>query len=275
MNSSSVLTRLVSSTASRPTNPELRPLSLATSLILFAIPAGLVAASFHLLRPAFEAIGIPPFKSFLAAITIPMSLIFSAALVAYHKIESRPLQWRAFSQRMRYPRLQLKAVLLGAGIFILANLAYGMATQVGLILINNGLIHIPSGVPALVDPRLGFDLAATKQLAGGSLQGQWDLVALYLVMFFFNIVGEELWWRGYILPRQELAFGRMTWLLHGLLWTGFHVYKWWDMIGLLPVCLILSFTAQKTRDNWPVLIAHGLTNGMVLVLLVAGAAGWL
>jgi len=27
----------------------------------------------------------------------------------------------------------------------------------------------------------------------------------------------ELWWRGYILPRQELAFGRWTWIIHGLL----------------------------------------------------------
>jgi len=27
-----------------------------------------------------------------------------------------------------------------------------------------------------------------------------------VIVLFFNIVGEELWWRGYILPRQELTF---------------------------------------------------------------------
>ena len=274
MNIPSILLRLVSPTSSRHANLKLRPLSLPVAFILFALPAGMVAASFYLLRPAFEAAGIPPFKSFMGAMIIPMSLIFSAALVAYHKIEGRPLNWTAFSQRMRYSRLRLKDLILGFGLFILATIAYGAASQVSVALIDHGLIPIPDGIPSLVDPRISFDQAALNRLAGGSLFGHWELVALFLVLFFFNIVGEELWWRGYILPRQELAHGRSTWVLHGLLWTGFHVYKWWDMIGLLPVCLLLSFTAQKTRNNWPVLIAHGLTNGMVLVLLVAGAAGW-
>jgi membrane protease YdiL (CAAX protease family) len=206
---------------------------------------------------------------------IPMSLIFAAAIVGYHKIEGGPLSWSAFGQRMRFPRLRFKDLALGFGLFVLVTFAYGAAGQVGVALIERGLIPIPNGVPALVDPRISFDLAALDRLAGGSLLGRWELVALYLVMFFFNIVGEELWWRGYILPRQELAHRRLTWLLHGLLWTGFHVYKWWDMIGLLPVCLILSFAAQKTRNNWPVLIAHGLTNGMALILVIAAAAGLL
>ncbi|MHA1803631.1 MAG: hypothetical protein ACTSU4_03730 [Promethearchaeota archaeon] len=29
-----------------------------------------------------------------------------------------------------------------------------------------------------------------------------------LVTLSLNIFGEELWWRSYILPRQEVAFGR-------------------------------------------------------------------
>ena len=37
------------------------------------------------------------------------------------------------------------------------------------------------------------------------MQGRWELVFLFLLVLFFNVVGEELWWRGVILPRQELA----------------------------------------------------------------------
>jgi len=116
-------------------------------------------------------------------------------------------------------------------------------------------------------------VAALNQMAGGTLRGNWEVAALYFVMLFFNIVGEELWWRGYILPRQELSHGKWTWLLHGGLWTLFHAFKYWDMLGLLPVCLIISFAAQRMKNNWPVFIAHYMFNGLGIVVVLAGVLG--
>lgn len=270
-------TQAISTTISEPVEasprPEIQPLPLWQSSLLFFVPALAMALSFHLGRPALEALGVPAFKSFLAALTVPLSLMFAAALVAYNKVEGRPLNWAAFSERMRFPRLRIKDILLAVGLFLLASTAYAMFNQIGLALIQAGLIPIPNGLPALVDPRVSFDLAALDRLAGGSLAGRWDLAALFIFMFIFNMVGEELWWRGYILPRQELVHGKRTWLLHGLQWTFFHAFKWWDMIGLLPVCLILSFSAQKLKNNWPILIAHSLVNGISVVLVVAKVAG--
>jgi membrane protease YdiL (CAAX protease family) len=41
---------------------------------------------------------------------------------------------------------------------------------------------------------------------GIPLHGSWWIAVYYvLVLLFGNIAGEELWWRGYLLPRQELA----------------------------------------------------------------------
>jgi membrane protease YdiL (CAAX protease family) len=94
-----------------------------------------------------------------------------------------------------------------------------------------------------------------------------------LLVLFFNVAGEELWWRGVILPCQELAFGHWTWLVHGFLWTAIHIFKWWDLVGLLPVCLIIAYISQRTRNNGPALIAHGLFNGLVLVLVMAAVTG--
>ncbi|SEL85374.1 CAAX protease self-immunity [Alkalibacterium putridalgicola] len=50
------------------------------------------------------------------------------------------------------------------------------------------------------------------------------LITFQLFFLFFNILGEEFWWRGYILPRQEIVHGQYTWILHGLLWTLFHIF---------------------------------------------------
>jgi hypothetical protein len=44
---------------------------------------------------------------------------------------------------------------------------------------------------------------------GIPLQRAWWILVYYaVVMLVCNIGGEELWWRGYVLPRQELAFGK-------------------------------------------------------------------
>ena len=113
-----------------------------------------------------------------------------------------------------------------------------------------------------------FSLEMLVRSAGGTIRGRWDIGALYLVTFGFNILGEEFWWRGIILPRQELAFGRKTWLVHGLLWSVFHIFKWWDILTLVPVCLLVAFSAQRTRSNWGALIGHALMNGASMLVVL-------
>jgi membrane protease YdiL (CAAX protease family) len=275
MDSINTLPKRISSAKQAQQPQEIQPMPLWLSAILFGVPTALVALGFHWLRPFLEAQGYSPIISFLGALAAPLALLFAGALVGYHVVEGRPLEWEAFSQRMRFPKFRWIDALLGVGLFIMVSAGYALFSSFGDDLIRAGLIPVPAGLPAIVDPLADFTPAALDRMAGGRLLGQWDLVLLFLVTFFFNIVGEELWWRGYILPRQELTHGKWTWLLHGLLWNLFHVFKWWDLIGLLPVTLILSFSAQRLKNNWPVLIAHALLNGISLVIVIAGVIGLL
>lgn len=103
--------------------------------------------------------------------------------------------------------------------------------------------------------------------------GRWDLFVVYFVVLIFNHVGEELWWRGYVLPRQEAAFGRWAWLIHGLMWNLFHVFKWWELVSLLPVTLIISYAAYRFKNNWPGFIAHYLANAFGIFLVLMGVLG--
>jgi hypothetical protein len=91
---------------------------------------------------------------------------------------------------------------------------------------------------------------------------------LALVGLFFNIVGVEFWWRGYILPRQEVRFGRRAWLVNGTRWSFFHIFKWWGLPGLLVVCQIVPFLSQKLKNNWPAMIMDFLINGLGIVVSV-------
>ena len=103
----------------------------------------------------------------------------------------------------------------------------------------------------------------------GSLQG----VPSHPERTGLNIVGEELLFRGYLLPLQERAHGRRAWLVNGVMWNLWHVFWRWQMAASLPFHLLVPFVAQKTRSTWPGLVAHGLLNSIVIVLLIRGALG--
>jgi membrane protease YdiL (CAAX protease family) len=115
---------------------------------------------------------------------------------------------------------------------------------------------------------------ATTAFMGLPLYGQWWLAVYYiLVLVFGNIAGEELWWRGYLLPRQEAASGSMAWLSNGLLWVAFHLFfqaTAWDMIRMMPTCCALAFVAQSRKNTWPGVVAHSVANSGFLIQIVRG-----
>jgi membrane protease YdiL (CAAX protease family) len=257
----------------KTTPNQIKPLSFFHSVLLFAVPAAVMFLSYHYLMPLFTRIGLTPLESFLTAHILPMALMFGAAIVGYAKVEGNPMTMSAFRERFRLPRLTFKAFAIGLGVFILTNIGYGAFSQLSLILIGNGTISLPANVPPIADPHIGFTAEALSQMNGAPIAGNWGIALVYLVMLVFNVIGEEFWWRGYILPRQELTHGRWTWLIHGLLWTGFHAFKWWDLIGLLPVCLLIAYFAQKTKSTTVTIITHFLFNGMAFALLIGAITG--
>lgn len=97
------------------------------------------------------------------------------------------------------------------------------------------------------------------------------LFLAWLPYFIFNIVGEELMWRGYLLPRQSAALGRNAWVLNGFLWAIFHVGIGWRIaIVLLPIEFVVPYVVQKRQNTWLGIVIHGLYNGSGFVMVALG-----
>jgi hypothetical protein len=97
------------------------------------------------------------------------------------------------------------------------------------------------------------------------------LLLIWLPMFFFNIVGEQMLWHGYILPRQELTHGQMAWLVNALCWLLFHVcFGVVLIILLLPLLVIVPYTIQKTENTVTGLIVHAIVYGPMAVVIALG-----
>ncbi|HKZ70997.1 MAG TPA: CPBP family intramembrane glutamic endopeptidase, partial [Anaerolineales bacterium] len=122
-------------------------------------------------------------------------------------------------------------------------------------------------------PAANASAALPTELMGMPLADNWWILAVLLGSLVIATLGEEFWWRGYILPRQELVHGKRTWIVHGLMWAAFHLFAPWNLIAILPGCLALSYVAQRLKNTWPAVIAHGLANGLlVLIVVVMGIA---
>lgn len=102
-------------------------------------------------------------------------------------------------------------------------------------------------------------------------KGRYWLLLIWLPYWILNILGEEFLWRGVMLPRQELAFGKYTWIIHGFGWSLFHIaFGWKLMLTLLPIIFILSFIVQKTKNSWTGVILHGGLNGPAFIAICFG-----
>ncbi len=85
---------------------------------------------------------------------------------------------------------------------------------------------------------------------------------LWFPMFFFNIMGEELLWRGVILKRQKAVFGKHAWLVNASGWTLFHLcFGQYLLLTLLPIIFIESYVADRTNSTISGIVIHGFING--------------
>jgi membrane protease YdiL (CAAX protease family) len=253
------------------TPPSVEPLPLRQAGLLFGLPTLLLVLSVYCLTPRLRRWGVSPYVSLDMAFLVPFALLFCASLIAYGTA-GHAWSWPDFKRRFRLRPMDGEDWLWTVGLFAFALVSYLTLRSLSSRLIFEGIIPLPDALPTILDPRATLSI---HSLMGGRVAGNWPLLLINLIALLFNTFGEEFWWRGYILPRQEVAHGRHTWVLHGLFWTLFHAFKYWEFVALLPTCLALSFVAQRRKNTWPGIVTHLALNGLESVsvlLLVVGIA---
>ena len=92
-------------------------------------------------------------------------------------------------------------------------------------------------------------------------------------MLFNYILGEELLFRGVLLPRMAGVFGRWDWVANSVLFGLYHVHKIWAWPSMIASGFGQAWAAKRFRSMWMGVIVHGL-EGFFIVLIVAVLAGW-
>jgi membrane protease YdiL (CAAX protease family) len=175
--------------------------------------------------------------------------------------------------RLRWPEGR-KAWVLAGIVFIL-----GMSLSMMMGPVNRSLASVPGFVPpewwpSGSNPKIPVNSAADV-FPDISLEGNFLFVILYFIVgLVFNIFGEEIYYRGYLLPRMRSVFGKWDWVANGVLFTLKHVYQRWLYPGILVGGLSFAFAFGPLGSLPLAMLFHWVGNFLFqMVFLVMAALG--
>ncbi len=155
---------------------------------------------------------------------------------------------------------------------------YAVLTVVGGVLLGAGAFNI-SGWQEAAAARLGLDV--------GPWVGLLALAVVGTVTSLTRAMGEEIGWRGFLVPAlgREMGFWRLN-LVSSLIWLAYHLpvllfggYAgegtpvWYSLICFAALIFIITpfFNAIRLRSNsfWPAALGHASHNLFIQGILVA------
>ena len=220
-----------------------RPLKLWQSVLFFLGPGLYGVIAYYLLFPSLIRLGVTRENAYNTAHLTVFILLFILIFIAL-RVEGWPLSWATLRERLRFKRMDSTAWKWTLS-FLVLYLVLGLVLNI---------------LAQFVYEILGFwppdaDIPLTN-------------IPFLLIVFIANILSEELWWRGYILPRQEMEHGKFAWIVNGVLWSFFHIFKWWAVPFLLVKQWMLPFVSQRTKNTTPPFLIHLTSNGLGIVLSI-------
>ena len=235
-------------------NQKTEAMGLLPSTLLFGGGALLLLLQTRVTIPLLSRItGLEPvlFWFLVGGLGVFLPLIAAGALVL--RAEGRGFSRETFRERLRFKPLVRRDWLYVLGGIVAVGIG-SMLIMALLTALTGPLDHSP--------PFMSFDPLGP---------GRYWILAAWLPYWLLNILGEEFLWRGVMLPRQELAWGRRAWFFHALGWGVFHIaFGWQLLLTLLPIIFIQSWVVQKTGNSWTGVIIHGGLNGPSFIAIALG-----
>ena len=107
----------------------------------------------------------------------------------------------------------------------------------------------------------------TRGVARAGAAAGW--FAVIVALFVFNTaLGEELLFRGLLLPRMQGAFGRWDWVANGFLFALYHLHEPWLIPSSLVDIFALSYPSRRYRSALIGIIVHSSQSFLFLALLL-------
>jgi membrane protease YdiL (CAAX protease family) len=201
---------------------------------------------------------VPMAKALIVSLAIGMvwQFVLVATLVGR---EQRTLRWSTVREALwlRSPRSPRSGRIGGRVWLVVIPLIVGFTAAQELV--------------AIVAAPENRDFATLVESDAGKafLDGAFGWYGLILVMFLFNtVLGEELLFRGFLLPRMNGAFGRGDWVANGLLFAGYHLHVPWAIPGTLLEMFTTAYPTKRYRSAWIGIAVHSAQSVFLAILIL-------
>ncbi len=222
---------------------KIKPMRLWQSILYFLGPGLYAVFAQQVLQPYLTQTGISEENAYNTTHITVFVLLFLVTFSAL-RMDGWDFSWSSFKERLRLKRMD-RVTWRWTSIFLVFYLVLGL------------LLNI---LAQFAFEALGFrppdaDIPLTN-------------IPFLLIVYIANIFSEEFWWRGYILPRQEMEHGKSAWIVNGILWSLFHMAKWWSIPFMLLKQWMLPFITQRTKNTMPAILIHLISNGFGILLSI-------
>jgi uncharacterized protein len=238
--------------------PQYRKRAIFTVWAAAALPmAALAWLVAPVLADRFSGDGhVPMSKALILSLTIGLVWQFVLVAILVGR-EQRTLRWSTIRAALwlRSPRSPRSGRVGGRVWLVVIPLILALAAE--------------ELIPRVAMPE-NRDFATLLESDAGKafLDGAWGWYGLIVVFFLFNTaLGEELLFRGFLLPRMNGAFGRGDWVANGLLFAGYHLHVPWVIPAGLLDTFILAYPSKRYRSAWIGIAVHS-AQSVVLAILV-------
>jgi membrane protease YdiL (CAAX protease family) len=119
-----------------------------------------------------------------------------------------------------------------------------------------------------------FGLFLDSDAGRATFHHAWWLYALVAVELFLNtVVGEELLFRGLLLPRMRGAFGRADWVVNGVLFGVYHLHEPWVVPNAIVTGFLCAGPSRRYRSALMGIAIHSVESVFFLVVLLPVVIG--
>ena len=109
-----------------------------------------------------------------------------------------------------------------------------------------------------------------SDVASPDLEGAWWLIGVAIISCIFNyVLGEELPFRGNLLPKMRGVFGRWDWVANSILFGLYHLHRPTQMFGSIVSGLAWPLLVSRYRSIWFAVILHGVEGLFVIGITLA------
>jgi uncharacterized protein len=243
-----------SASAAARTMPEQLP--LAKLLMLFLIPGALMTMAFVALAPVVETLGLPPIVALLVAIVgvlVPVEL--GVVLWAGRGSGSR---LSVITYRRPMP---LRTWLwLVPGLIVAAFVGFGTHQVIEPQLIRTLFGWLPQW----------FVTPISMEHVGDYSTAVWvvTLAAFLAINGFLGPIVEELYFRGYLLPRMEWM-GRWAPLVNVSLFSLYHFWSPWQIVARILGFAPTVYAVRWKGNAYLGMVVHCSLNSIAVVLVAS------